>query len=283
MPGLPLSIHGDDRDPDAFERLPLWTWIQALYLVVTSSKGISSVVLSRILGVTQSTAWRLGHSIREMMHDRDGKGPQLKDVIEVDIKYLGGAPKRRKDGKSNPRGKGTSKAKVLITAQRGGPAKATVIPSESADDIRAAIAGKIETGVWVMSDKQFAFGKAFASVAERHETVNHSAGEFVRNEVYSSSADGLGSMMERAKFGVWHKFRERHVQRYVDEVCFRWSNRIRVEMKSKNTGKKRRITKIVPVLNQIRSLICAGVGRRMRRTRNYGFEVLLVPPSNVPR
>jgi len=50
-----------------------------------------------------------------MMHDRDGNGPKHKDVVEVDIKYLGGAPKRRKDGQPNPRGKGTSKAKVLIT------------------------------------------------------------------------------------------------------------------------------------------------------------------------
>jgi hypothetical protein len=75
-------------------KLKLRTWVQALCLVVTSSKGISSVVMARVLGVTQSTAWRQGHSIRETMHNRDGKGPQLKGVVEIDIKYLGGAPRR---------------------------------------------------------------------------------------------------------------------------------------------------------------------------------------------
>lgn len=71
-------------------KLKYWVWLQALYFVITSSKGISSVVLARNLGVTQSTAWRLGHSIREMMHDRDGKGPLLKGDVEIDLKYLGG-------------------------------------------------------------------------------------------------------------------------------------------------------------------------------------------------
>lgn len=211
-------------------KLALWTWVQAICLVVTSSKGISSVVMSRILGVTQSTAWRLGHSIREMMHDRDGNGPKLKDIIEVDIKYLGAAPRRRKDGQPNPRGKGTSKAKLLITAQRDGPARGTVIPSESAQDIEAAVTGTIEPGAWIMSDTQHAFGRAFAAIAGEHLTVNHSEREYARDDVYASTADGFGSLLGCAKFGVWHRFSEQHVQRYVDEVGFRWSNRIRAEV-----------------------------------------------------
>jgi hypothetical protein len=79
-------------------KLSLWTWIAAMYLVVTSSKGISSVVMSRLLGTTQATAWRLGAAIREMRHDRNG--PPLSGLVEIDLKYLGGAPKRRKDGQS---------------------------------------------------------------------------------------------------------------------------------------------------------------------------------------
>jgi hypothetical protein len=110
-----------------------------------------------------------------------------------------------------------------------------------------------------------------------HQTVNHSAGEFVRDGVHSGAADGFGSMLERAKFGVWHKFTEGHVQRYVDEVAFRWSNRIRVDITPKASQKRRRITKLVPVLSQLRSLISAGIGRQMRRTPNYGFRAFSSP------
>lgn len=257
-------------------KLEFWTWIQALYFVVTSSKGISSVVLARNLGVTQATAWRLGHSIREMMHDRDGKGPLLKNDVEMDIKYLGGAPKQRKNGLKNPRGKGTSKAKILITAERGGAVKGTVIPSETADDIQAVTDGIIEPGSWIFSDKQNSFLKALRGLAGLHETVNHSAGEYVRDGVHSGTADGFGSLLERAKFGVWHKFGKNHVQRYVDEMAFRWSNRIREKVKSKS-GRQRLVTKLAPIDFQFAALITAGLGRRMRRTKNYGFQAFSSP------
>ena len=92
----------------------------------------------------------------------------------------------------------------------------------------------------------------------------------IRDDVHSSSADGFGSILERAKFGVWHKFGAQHVQRYVDEVAFRWSNRVRKKVTSKK-GKARKITLIVPVEKQIMDLIIAGIGRRISRT-NYRFR-----------
>ena len=46
-------------------KLDLRIWIAAMFLVLTSSKGISSVVMARILGVNQKTAWKLGHAIRQ--------------------------------------------------------------------------------------------------------------------------------------------------------------------------------------------------------------------------
>jgi hypothetical protein len=107
--------------------------------------------------------------------------------------------------------------------------------------------------------------KAFGAIPGEHLTVNHGEREYARGDVYASAADGFGSLLERAKFGVWHKLTECHVQRYVDEVAFRWSNRVRAEVKSKN-GRRRWITKLVPVLFQINSLVAVGIGRQLRRT-----------------
>ena len=77
-------------------KLDLRIWIAAIFLVITSSKGISSVVMARILGVNQKTAWKLGHAIRELMDDRDGVSVKLAGVVEIDEAYIGGKPKFKK-------------------------------------------------------------------------------------------------------------------------------------------------------------------------------------------
>jgi hypothetical protein len=79
-----------------------------MYLIVSSSKGISSVVLSRLIGVTQPTAWRMGHSIRKMMDPNRSDAQMLQGIVELDEKYVGGTP-QRKPGVVHKRGKGTSK------------------------------------------------------------------------------------------------------------------------------------------------------------------------------
>lgn len=89
-------------------KLPLRKWLLAMYLIVSSSKGISSVILARQIGVTQPTAWRMGHAIRLMMDPNRSDTSMLQGIVELDEKYVGGAP-RPMAGVVNKRGKGTSK------------------------------------------------------------------------------------------------------------------------------------------------------------------------------
>ena len=89
-------------------KLSLWKWIEAMYLIVSSSKGISSVVMARWLGVTQPTAWKMGHSIRKMMNPSQSDAGLLTGVVELDEMYVGGNP-RPQHGQKHKRGKGTSK------------------------------------------------------------------------------------------------------------------------------------------------------------------------------
>lgn len=87
-------------------KLPLWKWLQAMYLIVSSSKGISSVVMARLTGVTQPTAWRMGHVIRQMMDPDCYDAALLQGIVELDETYVGGKPP---SNVLNKRGKGTSK------------------------------------------------------------------------------------------------------------------------------------------------------------------------------
>ncbi len=70
---LPQTVHRDHQDAAPRHQARLRIWISAMFLVLTSSKGISSVVMARILGVSQKTAWKMGHAIRELMDDRNGE------------------------------------------------------------------------------------------------------------------------------------------------------------------------------------------------------------------
>ena len=45
------------KTPMHSTKLPLWKWLLAIYYILNSSKGISSVFLARLIGVHQSSAW----------------------------------------------------------------------------------------------------------------------------------------------------------------------------------------------------------------------------------
>jgi hypothetical protein len=76
-------------------KLPLWKWLQDMYLIVSFSKGISSVILARLIGVTQPTAWRMGHTILKMMDPQQSDGLLLHGIVELDETYVGGQPVQR--------------------------------------------------------------------------------------------------------------------------------------------------------------------------------------------
>ena len=48
-------------------KLPLTKWLQAIFLMCASKKGVSAHQLHRTLEVTYKTAWFLAHRIREAM------------------------------------------------------------------------------------------------------------------------------------------------------------------------------------------------------------------------
>ena len=96
------------KTPMHSTKLPLSKWLLAMYLIVNSSKGISSVYLGKLIGVSQKSAWKLGHAIRQMMDPGSELVPALSGIVELDEKYIGGKPRYQK-GVVHKRGKGTTK------------------------------------------------------------------------------------------------------------------------------------------------------------------------------
>src|SRR5437016_4778890 len=133
-------------------KLPLRTWLMAMYFMVNSSKGTSSVYLAKWIGVRQKTAWKIGHAIRLMMKAHgDAIGP-LDGIVELDEKYLGGKP-RFEQGVIHPRGKGTSKSCIHVAVKRQGEAKAEVVHSDSYSDLAPRVAAVVSPEAHVMTDQ----------------------------------------------------------------------------------------------------------------------------------
>jgi len=88
--------------------LPLWKWLLAMYYMVNSSKGVSSIFLAKWVGISQKSAWKLGHAIRKMMDPGAELLPALSGIVELDEKYIGDKP-RYEHGVKHKRGRGTQK------------------------------------------------------------------------------------------------------------------------------------------------------------------------------
>lgn len=99
-------------------KLPLRVWLKAMWLMLQSDKGLSSVRLAEALGVSQPTAWRMGHALRLMV----AREHMLDSTVEIDHFHLGGRPKKRPDDPPPGRGRkgqaNTQKTPVMAMVQR---------------------------------------------------------------------------------------------------------------------------------------------------------------------
>lgn len=93
------------RHGTIFERshIKLHKWMYAIYILQTARKGISSLQLSKELGITQKSAWFMLHRLREACSVQAVK---LTGIVEVDETYLGGREKNKHAGKKLKSGRG---------------------------------------------------------------------------------------------------------------------------------------------------------------------------------
>lgn len=200
------------RTPLHATKLDLRLWICAIFLVLTSSKGISSVVMARLLGVNQKTAWKLGHAVRELMDDRNGELLPLEGAVEVDEGFVGGAPKSL-SGAGAPRGRGTKKPLVLVSASRNGQARAKVVPNGQGATLAEALADWVAPSrTTLMTDGNPVYIKIGQTMAGHHSVI-HSARKYADPETgaHVNTAEAVISQVQRALVGVYHNLGRKHL------------------------------------------------------------------------
>ena len=190
-------------------KLPLRLWGWAIYLEMTNLKGVSSMKLSRDLGIRQATAWHMLHRIREAFSD---VASHFNGPVEVDETYVGGKRKNMSLAKRRELA-GTGRGAVGKTAVVGAKDRSTnmvaarVVQRTDRDTLQGFIKHVTEDGAVIYTDE----ARAYDSLPN-HESVRHGVGEYVRGMIHTNGVESFWSMLKRAHKGVYHQLSAKHLQ-----------------------------------------------------------------------
>jgi len=197
--------------------IPLCKWFMAMYLLAKDKRGCSALQLSKELTLTYKSAWFLLQRLRSAMGQRDSEYI-LSGIVEVDDSYFGG---KKKGGK---RGRGTKKSKVITAVSKTEAGKPLFIKMQVVQDLKSATVKKfalhnIEENSQVQTDSYNSYKKLSA------EKFTH------KYEVFNPDTNWLhwlhiliGNVKSFIR-GTFHGLKEKHLQLYLDEYCYRFNRR----------------------------------------------------------
>jgi transposase-like protein len=204
--------------------VPMRIWLQAIYLICSSKKGISTRQLQRTLGGSMKTAWFLGHRIREMMKDSGGLDPLggAGVIVEADETFITRSAKTRRP-KDAPR---RENRQVFSLVERGGLIRSMFLDHNS---VRSALWRHLDGESTLHSDG----AASYRNMTVKHHSVDHSKEEWVRKlpdgtKVHTNTLEGFFSVFKRGLIGVYQHIEEQHIDRYLAEFDFRYNNRQRL-------------------------------------------------------
>ncbi len=203
----------------------LHIWLQAIFLVCASKKGISANQLHRTLGVTLKTAWFMGHRIREAMREGD-LAPLGREggAVEVDETFIGHDRTVKPKGQKKGRGY-AHKHKVLALVDRNtGKVRSMVVDDLKTWTISPLVRQNLAREARLMTDEA-AYYKPVGREVSEHGVVHHGRGEYGRGDVHTNTIEGYFSIFKRGMKGVYQHCAKRHLHRYLAEFDFRYNQR----------------------------------------------------------
>lgn len=215
-----------------FEASPLGLdkWLPAVWLITNAKNGVSSCELARALGITQKSAWHMGHRIRMAM--KAGNFEKLSGEVESDESYIGGKSinmhaVRRKQAIGHRRG-GAGKAVIHALLERGNDGKvsrvhAAVVPNAQKSTLKPILTASIESGSTLYTDTALPYLKMDADQFV-HQMVDH-AEKYVEGRCHTNSLENFWSLLKRTLKGTYVSVDPIHLERYLDEQVTRFNER----------------------------------------------------------
>lgn len=202
-------------------KIPISKWLFAMHLMGASKKGMSAHQMHRMLGVTYKSAWFMCHRIREAMTNTDtprnmgGAGHQ----VQADETYYGNTSKRAKHYK---KGHSNKSGVVALVNPATGEARAFVVKPATTETIRSILDKNVHRATTLVTDES----NLYKSVGYKRETVWHAANQYVNKDGYTTNnVENFFGIFKKGLVGVYHFCGEQHLQRYLNEFAFRYSNR----------------------------------------------------------
>jgi transposase-like protein len=226
-------------------RISYLQWLTAIYLIRTSPKGIPSTKLGADLGISQQSAWFLGHRIRK------GWEKNIKEMffgkVEADETYIGGlesnkhAKKRRRTGRG---GSGSGKETVLGIRERGSKRVKAILINPKKETTLGVLLQHVSRDSRIYTDQGLHY-TPLKHLGYGHESVNHKAGEYVRGDASTNGIESFWALLKRGYKGTYHWMSPKHLQRYLDEFTGRLN------------------TSHLDTMDQVRATVRGLVGKRL--------------------
>jgi transposase-like protein len=202
--------------------VPVHKWLLAIHLLTASKKGMSAHQLHRMLGVTYKSAWFLAHRVREAMSNpkpKTGMGG-VGHQVQADETYYGNTSKRAKHYK---KGHSNKSGVVALVNPATGEARAFAVKTSTSEVVNKILWTNVHRGTTLVTDESKLYK---SSGYQKHETVLHYGNEYVNKDGYTTNnVENFFGIFKKGMVGVYHFCGEQHLQRYLNEFAFRYSNR----------------------------------------------------------
>jgi transposase-like protein len=204
--------------------VPMTHWLQAIFLMCSSKKGISTRQLQRMLGGSMKTAWFVGHRIRHAMAPAADAGPLggAGVTVEADETYLSKSPKTRKAAGTALNAKPAPMVFALI--ERGGNVRSMYLDHRN---VRSALRRNLHSDSRLVTDGSKTYFSVMPNKSQ-HESVDHSKYEWSRGDVHTNTLEGFFSIFKRGLVGVYQHMDKKHLDRYLAEFDFRMNTRAKL-------------------------------------------------------